>query len=58
MIDKDYLKKLKEEDYIAYSELTGCPVTGLPTNSSTYFIPFILSILLGLIGVVLYLTFS
>jgi hypothetical protein len=58
MIDKDYLKKLKEEDYTAYSELTGDPVTGLPTNSSTYFILFILSILLGLIGVVLYLTFS
>lgn len=29
MIDKDYLEKLKEEDYIAYDDLTNDPmVTG------------------------------
>lgn len=44
MIDKEYLEKLKEEDYILWSELTGDPVTGLSHNSFEDFIGVVIMI--------------
>jgi hypothetical protein len=55
MIDKEYLRQLKEEDYIAWSELTGDPVTGLKSdiNNFTGFL-FLCGSLIMLAGLILY----
>lgn len=50
MIDKDYLKKLKEEDYIAWDSLVNDPmITGIEDDSGCISIMIILIIAIVLI---------
>jgi len=54
MLNKEYIKWLKENDPILYSELTSDPVTGLKGND----IPFIAIIVWGIIiGIAAFIIF-
>ena len=52
MIDKEYLDKLKKEDYIAYDDLMNDPmVTGQDTSPSGFILICIIAItIIGFIG--------
>lgn len=55
-MNKEYLDKLKEEDYIAWSELTGDPVTGLH-NDEYEGCGCIITIILITAGTLVYILF-
>ena len=53
MLDKDYLDKLKEEDYIAWSELTRDPVTGLKEENAGCLVFFLSAVFVAILVVML-----